>query len=291
MSAATTTATTTAALHLPVLRTVIAHNAGLFISPGHGIHPDRVIDSHELVFVRSGRLGLAEEDREFTVKAGETLLLWPGRRHRGTLPYEEDLSFYWIHFGLPPGARTKRKTRKTPASLITTIPRHGHPARTERLAELFHRFLDDQESGEQPADEAALLVMLMLLEIRREVSPGAAASGSGDSLAARADRFIATHFRRGIHAGDVADAVGAHPDYVGRVYRRANRRTLSEAIHRRQIAEARTLLRDTSQNMEEIARACGFGCSRYFRKLFAGQQGMSPLAYRKLYARVHVNTR
>ncbi len=273
------------ALNLTIPHCLVAHNAGLFVSSGFGIHPNRVIDSHELIFVRSGRLGMTEGEQTFIVSEGETLLLWPGRRHWGTLPYEADLSFYWIHFNLPPAS-----WRNDEISLLK-IPRHARPARKERLAELFHRFLDDQESGEQSEDEARLLVSLMLLETRRSVFLNTSTGSSDDSLAARADRFIATHFRNGIHAGDVAKAINANPDYVGRVYRRVYRRTLSEAIHRHQLMEARVMLRDSSQSMEEVAMSCGFGGSRYFRKKFTEQEGMSPRAYRKLYSRVHVNIR
>lgn len=277
-----------------------ASNGGLFVSPGHGIHPDRTIDSYELIFVRSGCLGIEEEGREFSIEAGRTLILWPGRRHRGTMPYQSDLSFYWVHFTLA-GRRAGHAGRGEVGSVI---PRLGRPARTERLAELFHRFLDDQESGDASAEEASLLVLQMLFEVRREATPvflaeNDAAEGEGAlrhgnrglSLAARADRFIATEFRRGIHAGDVAAALAAHPDYLARVFRHAYRRTLSEAIHSRQLAEARSLLREGGRSMEDVAHACGFMGSRYFRKLFATHQGMSPRAYQRLYARVHVNTR
>lgn len=262
-----------------------AQTAGLFISPGRGIHPDRVITSHELIFVRSGCLHIEEEGTPFAVGPGETLLLWPGLRHRGTRDYEKDLSFYWIHFLISGNRRTARTSAgRTPLR----CPQHARPGAPARLAELYHRFLDDQEAGNLLPGQGGLLVGLMLLELTR---PAAAASPDDDSLANRAQQFIAAHFTRGIHAGDVAAAVGRNPDYLARVYRRVFGCTLSDAIHRRQIAEARQLLRESPSNMEEIARACGFRESRYFRQLFFEHQGMNPRAYRNLYLRQHINTR
>jgi hypothetical protein len=38
-------------------------NGGLFVSPGHGIHPERVIDSYELILVRTGTLFLGASNR------------------------------------------------------------------------------------------------------------------------------------------------------------------------------------------------------------------------------------
>ena len=77
-----------------------ACNAGLFVSPAHGIHPERVIDSYELILVRTGTLVLGEETTVFALEQGDTLILWPGRVHRGVAPYASNTSFYWVHFYL-----------------------------------------------------------------------------------------------------------------------------------------------------------------------------------------------
>ncbi|MCL6614629.1 MAG: helix-turn-helix domain-containing protein, partial [Firmicutes bacterium] len=53
---------------------------------------------------------------------------------------------------------------------------------------------------------------------------------------------------------------------------------------------ARTLLMDDTKNVEEIAFACGFNDPAYFRRIFKRKQGIAPSAYRRLYAKIHVNT-
>jgi AraC-like DNA-binding protein len=200
--------------------------------------------------------------------------------HRGTADYEPDLAFYWIHFE----AQTKGRSR----GHGELLPQYATPKRPERLTELFHRYLDDQESGRLTREQSRLLVGLMLLEIQH---PEARTSPSEENLAGRAERHIATHFTRGLHAGDVANAIGCHADYLGRVYRKVYGHTLSEAIHQKQIAEARRLLRESDQNLDAVAAASGFQGSRYFRKLFHEYQGLSPRAYRSLYSRAHINVR
>ncbi len=268
-------------LHIPFSPGFRVVSAGLFVCPGYGIHPDRVIDSHEIIFVRSGRLGIAEGEREFVVRAGEALWLRPGVRHRGTLEHEPNLSFYWAHFHLA------KKARGPVAS--AGVEQHSRPARPERVAEWFHRLLEVLESRAQETEEAGLLLLLLWRELARVQAPEH--PNAGEVLAARAEQFIATHFPRGVHAGDVAKAMGCHPDYLGRVFRRAHGCTVSEAIHRRQLQEARWRLREGGQTIEEVALACGFREPRYFRKLFTGAQGVSPREYRKLHARIRVNTR
>src|SRR5471030_1127342 len=132
-----------------------ACNAGLLVSRGRGTHVERVIDSHELIYVRRGALAMQEERREFFLGAGQTLLLLRGRRHKGIRPYPADLSFYWIHFELT--AQAKRHSKS-----VLEVPQHATLRRQDPLAELFHRFLDDQETGALRPQSASLLIMLML---------------------------------------------------------------------------------------------------------------------------------
>ncbi|HOX08120.1 MAG TPA: helix-turn-helix domain-containing protein [Planctomycetota bacterium] len=267
---------------------VRALNAGLFVSRGQGVHATRTIESHELIFVRSGVLGMFEEDRRFEVRAGEALHLWPGRRHGGTAPYPADLSFYWLHF------RTAQRGRQIGRSATALVlPQHARVGRPDRLTELLRRFLDDQESGRLTPLSGALLVTLMLEEASGAGSPAAAASAAAsgaEALAARADEFILTHFHEPVSAWDVAGNLDCNPDYLGRVYRRMRRMTLTEAINRARLRHARKLLLDSSRNIDEVARSAGFSEAGYFRRVFQRAEGLTPSAFRRSYARMHMNT-
>ncbi len=252
-------------LHIPLSSGLRVLSAGLFVSPGYGIHPDRVMDSYEIIFVRSGRLRIAEGDQDYEVGAGEALWMRPGVRHRGTRPHEADLSFYWAHFYLPKGARKRGGAG---------IEQYSRPARPERVGEWFHRLVELLESGVPEADEGSLLLLLLWRELARVQAP--TNPNAGEALAARAEQFIATRFPQGLHAGDVAKAMGCHPDYLGRVFRRSQGCTVSEAIHRRQLQEARWRLREGGHSIEEVALACGFREPGYLVKLFTQAQGVTP---------------
>lgn len=269
-------------LELGAALTVRAANAGLFVSRGEGIHPERVLDSHELIFVREGVLGIGEEGRSFEVEAGQALILWPGRRHGGTCPYPPDLSFYWIHFSMDDGAG--------PGTAPTTVLQHATVGRPDHLAELFRRFLDDQEAGRLRSLPADLLLTLMLCEVS---DPDGAATPVEDNaavLAGRADAHIRTHFHTRISTAVLARELECNPDYLGRVFRKAYGKTPTEAIHWRRLRHARRMLLESDRNVGEISRTCGFSDVRYFRRLFKRHEGMTPLAFRKLYAQMHVNT-
>lgn len=255
---------------------IIAENAGLFVSAdNHVTHATRRLKSHELIFVRRGTLAMGEDGRRFDLRAGNLLLLHAGRTHQGLEPYPADLSFYWIHFRLRKGHS------------LRSIPQHSVPARPERLSELFHRFIDDQESKQLTPARAGLLIGLMLCEAREQRPE----RDSESVLAARVEAYIDAHFARPIGTNTIAQQLGFNSDYLGRIVRRDRGQTILDLLHRRRLREARTLLRETMLSVKQIAQRCGFNHPVFLRQLFSRHEGISPREYRKLYSRMHVNVR
>jgi AraC-like DNA-binding protein len=269
---------------------VKAQNAGLFISRGTAKHPTRIIDSHELMFVKQGELDMWEEDRIFHVEAGQTLHLWPGRKHGSTNLMELGLKFYWIHFDI--GERDNKDERGSgdrfaPALKVPQVSRIAQP---ERLEALFLTFLKDQETGLLHPSSANLLTMLMLVEVAQSVDEGAAHQGDQNIVAARAHTFIRINFDRAITTSKVAELLGYDADYLGRIYRKMYGCTLTEAIHRRRVRRACDYLMDSDLTIEQIAQQCGYTDPDYFRRVFRRHMQISPSDYRKECAHIHINT-
>ena len=263
-----------------------ATNGGLFMSRAVGEHPRRVIDSFELLYVKRGTLGIEEAGREFRVGAEETLLLWPGKEHGGTLPYPPDLQFFWAHFVLP--AKPARQSAQ-----MLDVPQHAMVARPEQMTSLFRRFLNEQELLGERQIPMSLMLMLMLWEVTNSRAVGTIGSVQDSSaavLAARAEALICTGFHGPMSTSTIAAALGCNADYLGRVFRTIYRCTLTEAIHLRRLRQATALLAEGQTSIDAIAARCGFDDPGYFRRLFKRSTGMTPQAYRRLHLRVHVNT-
>lgn len=133
--------------HLPLL----PYNAGIFVSSGKGIHPTRKIDSCEIIFNVSGSLGMFEENQKFDLLPNETLFLEAGKKHGGTRPYPDNLSFYWIHFRCP--SKNRNKNIK-----FMLVPKKCRISRPEKMTELFREYLDAQESGTLTEIQASALI-------------------------------------------------------------------------------------------------------------------------------------
>jgi AraC-like DNA-binding protein len=270
-------------LHLSTQTPIIPQNAGLSVARGLGIHPDRVIDSYELIFVRSGELSMEEDGRALEIGPRQSLILQPWKRHRGTKVYPKNLSFYWVHFQIAERHRARR-------GKALEIPQVASVRRHDRLGELFHRFLDDQESGELQPFTASLLIMLMLGEVASSRGQAYAAPGTSAALATRAQTLIQSRFNLPLNTSGIAAELSCNADYLGRTFQRHFGKTIIDAIHEQRLRTARKLLLESSLNVNQIAKQCGFSSSIYFCRVFKRAQGTPPLAYRRRHARMHVVT-
>jgi len=265
-----------------------ALNGGLFVSPGFGTHPTRVIDSYELIFVAQGSLDMFEENEAFHVAADQTLLLFPGKRHGGRLPYGPNLHFYWVHF----------RVHDTSASRSAIhVPRIAQARDPELLTEMFCRFISDQESGILDKVSAAHLVALMLIEAstteQREWGMRAAPRTRAHQrapLAQEIQAYIDGNFRGPITTSSIARDFHRSADYLERVFRRHRDTSILEAVHIKRVTAARAMLRtEGRKNINEVAFACGYSDPGYFRRMFRRLTGLSPKKFRSLYTRTHIN--
>lgn len=269
------------ALKLPL--PVVALNGGLFRTANPLSHPKRVIDSYELIFVRTGRLQMFEGDVEYDLGPDQFLLLFPGVTHGGTAPYSDDLSFYWLHFSLPGGGADR-------AEGMAPVPKTARLQDSSRLVGYLHLFLDLQDSQPGNSVARALSTLLCLNEIASTGLVDPSKPDTTTSLVERADAFIATNYRRPITSSDVAAYLTYNVDYLERTYRRSRKTTLTNAINARRIKEAcAMLLVPEGKNIADIAFSCGFNDPGYFRRVFRQCTTMTPKMYRNLNAHLHIN--
>jgi len=277
-------------LHVDIISPIRAQNAGLFVSRGSAMHPTRVIDSHELILVKEGCLDMWEDDQKFHVEAGQTLHLWPGRQHGGIGLMPPDLRFYWIHYDLDERAEDEATAMNMPFIPFMRMPQHKTISEPERIERLFRIFLDDQETGALHPYAANLLTTLMLVEVARSREVADVDSSDLKAIATWANTYIRLNYDRPITAGKVAFELGYNADYLGRVYRQIYHCTLTEAIQKRRVHVACHYLLDSEMTVEQIAEKCGFSEPDYFRRIFRRHMQTSPVAYRKQYAHVKINT-
>ena len=274
-------------INIPSRTDIVVENGGLFSSRGRGTHPERVLESYELILVRSGQLKLREEQLQFKLRQGDAIVLFPGRFHRGIGRFPAGLQFYWVHFRINVPQDEIVDTDDT-----LSIPQRVTLENPDQMEELFRQFLHDQESGQILPCRAAAYMLLMLTYMQPKMQTYDESEGESDVTqhAAHVEQYITTHFHEPIHAAIIAQKFKLNVDYIGRIYKQAFGVTLTEAIRRKRLKQAREFLLHTDANMNEIAGECGFGGSAYFRRSFKEAEGLSPTKWRKLHSSYQTNT-
>ena len=259
-------------------------------------HEERVLDAFELMFVTSGTLRMWEADQSFSRQPGQTLLLWPGRRHGGDGEYPADLAFFWIHFqAVHEDSPPVVNALDHPANVRSLqLPRSMTVARPERVRQLFHQIMDDHSASEPNVFRMldTLSADMTLLQILCEVAASTHVDRPPHALALRAKAFIDANFHRPIGPSAVARSLGYTPAYLGELFRDSEDLTLTAYLRRRRLQEAKLLLlHGGGLSLKEIAAHCGFTGEAYFARIFRRFEGATPSEYRKLQGRLDINVR
>lgn len=262
-----------------------ASAGGLFISHGIGRHVTRRFPptEHELIFVRSGRLHIREEDERFEIGPNETIVLSPNRLHAGTADYDADLQFYWIHFHCASSI-----VQEDDQTAALRVPKHCPVVRPQVLEMYFRRYLNDASEGRLSPLSGGALMTLMLTELTA-AGPVGPLPASSPNIAGRAYAYIQSHLHLPLTTSMVAQEMNCSAGYLSRVFRMVHGRTITDVIHFERILHAQKLIINTDLDIEAIAGESGFPSPSYFIKIFKRHTGMTPFAYRRLHARMYVN--
>lgn len=272
------------------------------VTVGHGIwrpgmrHFSRCFGLYDILFVKSGCIYMAEDDREYEVRENHLLALEPGKTHVGYKDTEERTELYWIHVQhdsahelvpaeLIPWSRVLRKgtdTDQVPIHRSVFIPKYG-----KLDMQAVWGILEDMiRLHEQLTVDAVLrlqfLYFHLLATLQELIRASGTESGSGklaSDVAAYLRKFESEpyeprHLERRFHY---------NLDYIARCLKRHTGMSPLEYVRHIRIERARRLLvQSGDMPVKEIAAAVCIPDPNYFSRLFRQETGMSPAAYRKL---------
>ena len=110
-----------------------------------------------------------------------------------------------------------------------------------------------------------------------------AAAGGEEGRTIRILQYVEERYRDGSLA-ELAALLHYDVCWLSREIRRLTGKTYTEHVQDRRLAQAKFLLINTGLAVSEIAAMVGYENASYFHRLFRGQTGVSPKAYRTLHA-------
>ncbi|XID90298.1 helix-turn-helix domain-containing protein [Paenibacillaceae bacterium WGS1546] len=261
------------------------------LQPGEQHPSRRNIGLFDMLWVIRGTLYIGEDDRQWEVASGQTLLLLPDREHYAVKPCDTETTFYWTHFDFggtwlqtefaPSPRYPNRNAWENPYTI--RIPQYASPpdfAMAERHLRKLLAYSREFRHEAYWNEQQLFMELLRLLEVSW--------IGTGDSpvlkLAEKTEAYLRQHYQSGLTNESLAEALHFHPNYIVRCMKEIYRRTPMDYLHEYRMEQAKLLLFKTDWPVAKIAEQVGFQYPPYFSSRFKQYSGISPLKFRKRYA-------
>ncbi len=243
---------------------------GKFVSRGEWLHPDRMIESYEIIFVVEGAVHIQENGVNYTLGANDLLLLEPNLRHFG-YKTSQNTSFYWMHWlsdqNLLP--QVKCCHIDTPHNLSLLFGRLAHYAADDVLPEM--------------RDYMVRLILAELHLMQRKTAESRVANQVIEWIRANSDLPLKT--------SEVAEHFGYNSDYLSRLLKKNGGKSLKQYIDEGKMLLIKNLLLNTNATLAEVAATCGFEEYKYFLKFFKYHENMTPTEFCNIYTKTHINNK
>lgn len=238
-------------------------------------------DGHQLSLLLGGQVRVMVDDVAFTMREGDLFFLAAGLPH-AIVDFKGEPEAIVVQFkpdlipdaasSLPDFAFVEQLLRKGVGGLVF---HRVQPAMLEsiacavgmhRVSALFN-LLD--YLGRNLTDATLL-------------SQRASVGVDTDTVSARANQYLLSHYREQVVLKQVADCCHLQEAALCRAYKRETGVTIFHQLQLIRLEMACSLLRGTTQSIAEVAYNCGFSTPSGLNRLFAKIIGVTPTDYRKL---------
>lgn len=97
-----------------------------------------------------------------------------------------------------------------------------------------------------------------------------------------AQQYIGSNYNRNLSVSEVANVVGLNPSYFRHLFKEELHISFKEYVTRLRLSHARTLLMDTSYNINHVVEEIGYTNIGQFYRVFHRYYNMTPAEYRRM---------
>jgi len=251
-------------------------------------HPNRHhLGVFDLLFVNKGTLHIGEEDRTWTLGAGQMLILRPDRWHYSVKPCTEETVIDWVHFQTSgPWEEIDDSHAGTLRgdyySYAIRLPKTMTLAFPEEAVSLFSKLHDAAMGTSHAAFWQRQQWFLHLLQLFDEGWRSDAAKAP-IAVAEEAAAYLKLHYRTAVTNGKLGEVLGLHPNYIARCMSEVFDCTPQQYLLSYRLDQAKLLLLKTNWPIARVAEETGFKQTPHFSRSFSDHVGVTPLLYRKKY--------
>ena len=243
-------------------------SSGRFVSQEPWQHPERIIASHEILFVIQGTVYIIENGKEYTLNQNDVLFLESHSPHSG-FRASRNVSFYWLHWEgeLPP-----------------ILPKQQAIESAFHLSLLFRQLLH-YAVGNESEECLHYLTRLILAEVTKNTSH------TSNKTASRVAAWIKANRHLPLKVADVARQFGYNADYLNRLFQKHFGKSTKHYIDEMRLYLIKEQLLNNDLPLAELAFTCGFADYKSFLKFFKYHEGITPTEFCGVYAKIKLNTK
>ncbi|MCR5342918.1 MAG: AraC family transcriptional regulator [Butyrivibrio sp.] len=249
-----------------------------------------LIFDYELIVVTEGTLFLRYMGEDFTVEAGEYLILPPSNSLRSGSK-KAYCSFYWLHFTVDmcnfPARISQGEYASYERSNCFIMPQKSVVPRPQKMIVKMKQ-LQDLERNNYPElslnAEVTAIITELFGQLRVEVPSEDDPMGNKQIYSDIAD-YIRRNISENIKLSDIADAFGYSPKYLSHLFSKVNGTSLKQFILSTKMETASYYLTDSDRTITEIASEVGFSDMHNFSRTFKRLTGLTPSEYRNTYSK------
>ncbi len=245
-------------------------HVGKFVSKDEWKHPNKVLDTYEIIFVTKGNVYINKGGIEYALEENDVILLEPGIRHFG-YKSSTDTEFFWLHW------HSDTNLLENTNHITLENPYH---------ISVYFRQLMEARAMNKPAEIIDCLTRLILLEISIN-----AKQTNASPIVEKVRAWIRANSNSSITTEEVAKQVGYNADYLNRVFKATFQKTVKQYIDEERILYIKTLMLNHNLPLKVVARRSGFADYKYFLKFFKYHEGITPTEFYKQFAKLNINSR
>ena len=245
-------------------------------------HPNFPVHMHkhiEFVYVAGGELKMTVSGKEYLVRPGDCVLVFPYQIHSFSSDGEVDLTLVIADMEYVGEFQEELAYNEMvcPYFHKTELSSYG-----VKILDLIRESAYDKDVPYQ-LDKG--LFMVLLTDIFRSLPMNTRQKPADLTMAQKILQYINQNILQEISATEVAKALGISPYYLSHIFSEELKITFPNYVAQQRLSFACDLLRNTKKSVTDISYETGFPNMRTFHRCFKKQYGCTPMEWRKVNAR------
>ena len=239
------------------------------------VFPDHLHGHIEILLPQAGAMTARVDGRDYSLRAGEALLVFPNQVHG--YPLRNDCGGLMLIFPpvLLPDMGINWESMRPVCPVIAGMNGDAQYA-SGRLMQL-----RASAPAAERDREIMALVHLLVSGLLSSVETEQADRPVISDILYRAMAFLADNYNSGLSLKKTAKAAGTNEFYLSRLFNQQLHMDFRKYVNLLRMDKAKQYLRQRNASVEEIAFECGFSSLRTFDRVFLQFSGCTPREYRK----------